>query len=106
MSDRWCPPSSVPIDSIGGVEVSDVVNSPPHYRGAGGIEAIDVIEKFQLGYHLGNAVKYILRAGRKGPKLEDLRKAIWYLQREIENAERDAGNDKLKAPVQQCQEER
>jgi hypothetical protein len=56
--------------------------SPRHYQ-AGGIEAIDVIEAFGLNYRLGNVVKYILRAGQKGPRAEDLRKAAWYLEREI-----------------------
>jgi hypothetical protein len=64
---------------------SDVVNSPSHYRSTGSIEAIDVIEQFQLGYHLGNVAKYLLRAGKKGEKLEDLQKARWYLNREIKN---------------------
>lgn len=59
----------------------DMINSPPHYRGAGGIEAIDVIEAYGLGYHLGNAMKYLLRAGKKGDAVEDLRKAGWYMLR-------------------------
>jgi hypothetical protein len=58
------------------------VIEPAHYK-AGGIEAIDVIEAFGLGFRLGNCIKYILRAGRKGPSLEDLKKARWYLDREI-----------------------
>lgn len=62
--------------------MTDTVNHPPHYK-AGGIEAIDVIESFGLGFHLGNVVKYILRAGRKGYGDEDLRKARWYLDRRI-----------------------
>ena len=57
------------------------VNHPSHYQGSC-LEAIDVIEDFDLNFHLGNAVKYILRAGKKGNKEEDLRKAIWYLERE------------------------
>lgn len=65
-----------------------VVSHPPHYK-ANGIEAIDVIEAFGLGFHLGNAVKYILRAGRKGDAVEDLKKARWYLDREI--SRRSAG---------------
>ncbi len=60
----------------------NLVNHPTHYQGKD-IEAIDVIESFDLGFNLGNAIKYILRAGKKGGKEEDLRKAIWYLQREI-----------------------
>jgi Protein of unknwon function (DUF3310) len=62
--------------------MSDSVNNPPHYR-AGGIEAIDVIEAFELGFCLGNVVKYVLRSDRKGAAIEDLEKAVWYLQREI-----------------------
>lgn len=66
----------------------DVVNHPPHYKD-GGIETIDYIEAKRLGYHLGNVVKYISRAGKKGTAngLEDLRKAQWYLARAIEKNE-------------------
>lgn len=63
----------------------DMINHPPHYRGEGGIEAIDVIEAWGLDYHLGNAVKYILRADRKGKRDEDLKKARWYLRRWLES---------------------
>jgi len=63
----------------------DMVNSPPHYT-AGGIEAIDAIESALgpegfLAYCRGNAIKYIWRAGLKGVYRQDLRKAIWYLER-------------------------
>ena len=61
---------------------SDSVNHPAHYK-VGGIETIDFIEAKGLGYNLGNVVKYITRADHKGNKLEDLRKAQWYLTREI-----------------------
>lgn len=61
---------------------SDAVNHPSHYK-VGGIETIDFIEAKKLGYNLGNVVKYITRADHKGNKLEDLRKAQWYLSREI-----------------------
>ena len=64
---------------------SDAVNHPSHYK-VGGIETIDFIEAKKLGYNLGNVVKYITRADYKGNKLEDLRKAQWYLTREIEAA--------------------
>lgn len=63
----------------------DMVNSPPHYTD-GGIEAIDYIEA-KLGpdgfkaYCVGNALKYISRAGKKGSAKEDLSKAVWYLRR-------------------------
>jgi len=60
----------------------DLVNQPPHYT-TGGIETIDFIEAKKLNYNLGNVVKYLTRADHKGNKLEDLRKAQWYLTREI-----------------------
>jgi len=61
---------------------NDAVNHPAHYK-VGGIETIDFIEAKKLGYNLGNVVKYLTRADHKGNKLEDLRKAQWYLTREI-----------------------
>lgn len=66
----------------------DIINHPPHYQSKAGLEAIDVIEAFDLGFCRGNAVKYILRAGKKDPTktVEDLKKAIWYLQRELSNS--------------------
>jgi hypothetical protein len=63
------------------------VNHPPHYGGANNpYEAIKVIEAWGLGFHLGNAIKYIARAGRKDPAkaAEDLAKARWYLDRAIQ----------------------
>lgn len=59
------------------------VNHPSHYN-SGQIEAIEVIEDWSLGFHLGNVIKYISRAGKKGSELEDLQKAKWYLDRYIE----------------------
>jgi transposase len=61
---------------------TDNVNHPPHYR-TGGIETIDFIEAKDLNYRLGNVVKYITRAEKKGNPIEDLKKARWYLDREI-----------------------
>lgn len=61
----------------------DDVNNPKHYQGKT-LESIDVIEDFSLNFHLGNAVKYILRCNKKEDKVKDLQKAVWYLQREIE----------------------
>jgi hypothetical protein len=61
------------------------INHPQHYGGDNPYETIKVIEAWQLNFHLGNVVKYISRAGKKGDKIEDLRKAMWYLQREIDN---------------------
>jgi len=65
-------------------EPNDPVSHPAHYTD-GKIEVIDFIEDKRLGFHLGNAVKYISRAGKKDPnkKIEDLNKAIWYVQRHI-----------------------
>lgn len=66
---------------------NDLVNQPKHYKG-NGIESIEVIEAFNLNFPLGNAVKYILRCEKKDNKIQDLNKAIWYLKREIHNAEK------------------
>lgn len=63
--------------------MSDDVNHPAHYT-AGQFEVIDVIEDWKLDYHVGNAVKYLSRANHKGNRLEDLRKAEWYVKRAIE----------------------
>ena len=60
----------------------DMVNHPAHYK-TGGIETIDFIEAKELNYNMGNAVKYISRAEHKGDKKQDLEKAIWYLNREL-----------------------
>ena len=65
----------------------DVVNHPPHYK-VGGIEVIDFIESKGLTYNLGNVVKYVSRADHKGNKLEDLKKAQWYLNREVSTLEK------------------
>lgn len=63
--------------------MSDPVNSPDHYQTDSGLEAISVIEAFfKDNYHLGNAFKYLARAGKKTKDPgEDLRKAVWYIQR-------------------------
>lgn len=63
----------------------DMVNHPAHYK-TGGIETIDFIEAKGLNYHLGNVVKYVTRADHKGDRLENLKKAQWYLDREIQRA--------------------
>jgi hypothetical protein len=69
-------------------KVNDTVNHPSHYGGDNTYETIKVIEAWGLGFHLGNAVKYISRAGKKSDCLEDLRKARWYLDRVIASMER------------------
>jgi hypothetical protein len=76
-------------------ENKEMVKNPSHYGGAENIyEAIKVIEAWNLDFHLGNTVKYISRAGKKYPdkELEDLRKAAWYLNRRIENLEKNNEN--------------
>jgi hypothetical protein len=67
-------------------KVLDAVTHPAHYN-RGRFEVIEIIEDQNLNFQLGNAVKYICRAGKKDPTkiVEDLRKAVWYLEREIEN---------------------
>lgn len=68
---------------------NDVVNHPAHYTD-GNIEVIDFIEDKKLGFCLGNAVKYIARAGKKDPtkEVEDLQKAAWYINRRIKELSR------------------
>lgn len=62
--------------------MSDPVNHPAHYTGhASGIECIKITEHFN--FCTGNAIKYLWRAGQKGDAVQDLRKAIWYIEREI-----------------------
>lgn len=60
--------------------MADAVNHPAHYD-VGKIEVIDFIEDQRLGFHEGNVVKYLCRAPHKGNELEDLKKALWYLNR-------------------------
>lgn len=67
--------------------MNDPVNNPSHYTYSK-YETIDVIEAWGLGFCLGNTVKYISRAGKKSNALEDLKKARWYLDREIANLEK------------------
>lgn len=68
--------------------MTEQVNHPSHYGGADSpYEAIKVIEAWDLGFHLGNVIKYLARAGKKGDALTDLRKAQFYLDREISRLE-------------------
>lgn len=69
---------------------NDIINHPAHYT-VGRYETIDGIEHFQLGYHNGNAFKYISRAGKKSKETEiqDLEKALWYIQRDHDYREGD-----------------
>jgi hypothetical protein len=69
---------------------ADLVNHPPHYTAhPSGVECIEITE--HMGFNVGNAVKYLWRADEKGNALEDLRKAAWYVDREIQR--RIAGGD-------------
>ena len=61
------------------------VDHPSHYQTKSGIEVIDVIEAFDLGFCLGNVCKYVLRCGKKDSDIQELEKAKWYLEREIKN---------------------
>lgn len=70
----------------------EMVNHPSHYQSKSGIEVINVIEAFDLGFNLGNVVKYILRCGKKDSDIQELKKAKWYLEREILNRERSSHN--------------
>ena len=63
----------------------EMINHPQHYTQ--GIEVIDYIESHNLNFHIGNVVKYVTRAKHKGTELQDLKKAMWYLQREIDRLE-------------------
>jgi len=70
-------------------DTPNMVDHPSHYGGENNpYEAIKVIEAWELGFNLGNAVKYLCRAEKKGAAIEDLHKARWYLDREINNREK------------------
>lgn len=70
--------------------MSDDVNRPAHYT-QHAVECIDVIEMLDLGFHVGNVLKYLWRAKHKGNYVRDLEKARWYLDREIERAKKWGG---------------
>lgn len=73
------------LKGIGFQPAPDMVNHPPHYRAGDTYETIRVIEAWKLNYNLGNTVKYISRADAKGDYVENLEKARWYLNREIDS---------------------
>ena len=90
--DTMPPPARVPreLRSTKPAESSaDMVHSPPHYTRLTP-EPLDVIEMWRCGFHVGNVIKYLARAGHKGDRLEDLRKARQYLDRLIRLEERKA----------------
>lgn len=72
------------------MEQKESINHPQHYGGDTVYEVIKVIEAWKLDFPLGNAVKYIARAGKKDPdkELEDLKKARFYLERKIQQLEK------------------
>ena len=74
--------------------MEEQVNHPSHYTD-GKIEVIDFIEDKGLGFCLGNAVIYISRAGKKNPEkeIEDLKKAVWYINRRIQELEQDTESE-------------
>ena len=80
--------------------MSDMVNHPSHYTD-GNIEVIDFIEDKRLNYHRGNALKYLCRAGKKDPanEVEDLQKAVWYINREIQRLEAQKQKDAREAEL-------
>lgn len=77
------------------IKQHDDINHPSHYT-QGDIEVIDYIEDKKLGYRLGNVVKYVSRAGHKDDAIKDLKKARWYLNREIAKRE---DHDKSRATI-------
>ena len=68
--------------------MGDAVHHPDHYN-MGEYEVIDVIEDWDLGFNLGNTVKYVARAKHKGKPIEDLKKVAWYLGREIKRLNKE-----------------
>lgn len=73
--------------------MSSLVDHPSHYGGKSNpLEAIKIIEAYKLGFHLGNAIKYILRAGKKtSDTAQDIEKAIWYLKRYLDTLPKKDG---------------
>lgn len=76
-------------------KMNDMVNHPPHYTShPSGIETIDITE--HMNFCLGNAIKYIMRSELKGKQIEDLKKAVWYINREIDRLQRiNNGQEKI-----------
>ena len=81
IEDRLCSAANFTV--ICDPDVESKIDHPSHYRANTGVEAITVIEAWGLNFNLGNVVKYISRAGHKLDHAEDLEKALWYLQREV-----------------------
>ena len=77
-------------------EANGNVSHPSHYNQ--GIEPIEVIESWDLNFSLGNAIKYILRSPYKGKQIEDLEKARWYIDREINRLK----DEMVKKNIEEC----
>jgi len=77
------PATSIKPRKLNNTVKEEAVNHPTHYN-SGKIEVIDFIEDQKLGFNLGNAIKYIARAEHKAKPDEDLKKALWYVQREYD----------------------
>lgn len=74
-----------------GANMTDNVNHPKHYtQHPSGVECIQIVE--HMNFNKGNAIKYIWRAGEKGNEIEDLQKAAWYVNREIQRIENEKKN--------------
>lgn len=84
----WQPTNKHDIED-GWDKTEELVNHPNHYGGEDNpYEAIKVIENWGMNFNLGNTLKYLSRVGKKDDSLQDLKKALWYLQREIETLEK------------------
>lgn len=68
------------------INEKEMINHPSHYNQ--GIEAIDYIESHRMDFNIGNVIKYVTRAKHKGTELQDLKKSLWYLDREIKRLEK------------------
>ena len=73
------------------IEEKEMIDHPSHYNM--GIEAIDYIESHNMNFNIGNVIIYVTRAKHKNNELEDLKKSLWYLQREINNLEEKYDRD-------------
>jgi len=81
-------------------KIAEMVDHPNHYRKSSGIEVIDVIETWNLDFSLGNALKYIARAGLKEDRDQDLDKAIWYLMRALEKEDDPEHRSNIRAAIE------
>lgn len=81
-----CAVEGKPLPPLTGLGPADMVNHPPHYTNhPSGVECIQITEHY--GFCIGSAIKYLWRAGLKGDAVEDLKKAVWYINREIAKRE-------------------